>query len=399
MIRSLANWFKHLCYAVLFLALLACLMEIGLRVYDSATGQLTRCDLYDRGLTCKSWTAHHELKPSRAYLVRNPDTDQKIRVNVNSFGLRGREPALPKPAGTLRVLCLGDDSTFASHVVESETFCARLQARLSEDRHVNVEVINAGIPDYCPLLSYLQLRKSLLALAPDLVILNFDMSDISDDHAVRWFVVSDADGTPTSCAHPGLEMPRSAAKPGTFDALLLPQWARQQANSFLSDQTSRVATSSIDFPRSKYLWLAETPPDWEDYIQQAFSPLSLIQDLLAGQETRFVVTAIPAPWQVSTTATSGGGVRERAGVPADGIYRSHRPFELIEEFCRKHDITFCDIAPTFQSQQAGQRLYLRNVAEFSAEGHALYADDLASFLAEEWTGPRALPRNSPGDYA
>src|SRR5579872_6776339 len=184
MIRSCFLWVKHLVYAVAVLATLACLLEIGLRVYDSATAQVTRRDLYDRGLVCKNWFVHHTLKPSRVFAVNNPDTGERVRVAVNSLGVRGVEPEIPKPRGTLRIVCLGDDSTLATFIPEADTFCSQLRQELTTQLNRPVEVINAGVPDYCPLLSYLQLRHELLAREPDLVILNFDPSDVADDYQV-----------------------------------------------------------------------------------------------------------------------------------------------------------------------------------------------------------------------
>src|SRR5690348_1208903 len=154
MIRSCFLWCKHLTYAVAVLATLACLLEIALRVYDSATAQVTRRDLYDRGMVCKSWFVHHTLKPSHQFSVKNPDTGERVRVAVNSLGLRGPEPVVPKPRSTFRVICLGDDSTFAAATGDAATFCAVLQRQLTGRISSPVEVINAGIPDYCPLLSY-----------------------------------------------------------------------------------------------------------------------------------------------------------------------------------------------------------------------------------------------------
>ena len=94
---------------MVLVVLLLCMIEIGLRVYDSATAQLTRGRLYDRGMTGKSWDVHHQLKPSRAYLLRNPDSEQMTRVCVNSTGVRGPEITIPKPSGLFRVIWLGDD--------------------------------------------------------------------------------------------------------------------------------------------------------------------------------------------------------------------------------------------------------------------------------------------------
>src|SRR5579863_1354015 len=124
MVRSCFLWFKHLLYALAVLALIACLAEVALRVYDSATAQVTRRELYDRGVICKSWFVHHNLKPSHAFSVRSPDTGERIRVAVNSRGLRGPEPIVPKPAGIYHILCLGDESTFAATIAESRTFCS-----------------------------------------------------------------------------------------------------------------------------------------------------------------------------------------------------------------------------------------------------------------------------------
>ncbi len=209
MIRSCFLWCKHLVYAVAVLALVACLAEVALRVYDSATAQVTRRDLYDRGLVCKSWFVHHTLKPSHGFAAKCPDTGERVRVAINSRGLRGPEPIVPKPAGTYRILCLGDESTFQHADAEAETFCAILQTELAGRRAPqSVEVLNAGVPDYCPLLSYLQFRHELLSLQADLVVLNFDMSDVADDYHLRRHAVIDPEGTPVNCPHPALEMPQ-----------------------------------------------------------------------------------------------------------------------------------------------------------------------------------------------
>ncbi len=396
MIRSCFLWCKHLVYAVAVLALVACLAEVALRVYDSATAQVTRRELYDRGLVCKSWFVHHTLKPSHNFSVKSPDTGERIRVAVNSLGLRGPEPAIPKPAGTYRILCLGDDSTFAQGVAESETFCAVLQAELgAKSPPAAVEVLNAGVPDYCPLLSYLQYRHELLPLQPDLVILNFDMSDVADDYVLRRHAVTSATGVPLSCAHPALELPRAARQRGSDGALLAPQFARQQINAILADRTLGEKSRSIDSPHCRYLWLEDQPPDWSIHISQALSPLAHLAELSRGSGARLIVAACPAPWQVSAVASNGAGVREQAGVAQDALFRSRRPFETIANYCQSHGIPFCDVSDAFVHEDQPDRLFLKNAAAFSADGHALYARRLAEFVRRE------IPLTRPAgiDYA
>ena len=390
MIRSCFLWCKHLVYAVAVLALVACLAEIGLRVYDSATAQVTRRDLYDRGIVCKSWFVHHALKPSHNFAVKSPDTGERIRIAVNSLGLRGPEPLIPKPSGTVRIVCLGDDSTFAQGIPEAQTFCALLQAELAgKGVAAPLEVINAGVPDYCPLLSYLQYRHELLALQPDLVILNFDMSDVADDYIVRRIAVMSTAGVPLSCSHPALELPRAARKQETDSALLVPQFVRQQINTVLAERTLGEKSRTIESPHCRYLWLEDQPPDWSVHISQALSPLGHLADLARSSGARLVVAACPAPWQVSAAASSGLQVRERAGVPQDALFRSRGPFQTVAEYCQSHGIPFCDVWGAFTAASEPEQLYLQNAAELSTEGHALYAYQLAAFVRLQL--PRPLP--------
>ncbi len=394
MIRSCFLWCKHVVYAVAVLALVACLAEVGLRVYDSATAQVTRRELYDRGLVCKNWFVHHTLKPSHGFAVKCPDTGERVRVAINGLGMRGPEPAIPKPAGTYRILCLGDDSTLATAVSEAETFCAVLQTELAgRMAPLKVEVLNAGVPDYCPLLSYLQFRHALLSLQPDLVVLNFDMSDVADDYLIRRHAVMNSEGIPVNCPHPALEMPRATRKSGREGMLLLPQFARQHLNLLLAERTLGEKSHSIESPKCRYLWLQEQPPDWSIHISQALSPIKLLDDLASSSGALLVVAACPAPWQVSAEASNGEGVRENAGVAQDALFRSRRPWQLLAEFCQTQQIPFCDISNAFVQAEQPERLYLKNAAALSARGHALYARELAEFLRQRI--PMAAPA-TPG---
>jgi hypothetical protein len=324
MVRSCLTWLKQLAYPVVFLALLACLTEIGLRVYDSVTGQITRADLYDRGMVCKSWFTHHTLKPSRAFAVRNPDTNAQIRVSISGMGLRGSELVIPRPEKTFRVICLGDETTLAANIEESKTFCSRLQQLLQEGRADTIEVVNAGVPEYCPLLSCLQLRHQLLGLEPNVVVLNFDTSDVADDYRFRRFaVISDA-GAPLSCAHPSLAMKQPAGQSKLERSLLLPEWSRQQIGRILSQWSPEENSEAIDEPMGRYRWLEDDPPDWSIHVRQTLDPIAHIQTLLAGSGIPLIVAACPAPWQVSAAASSGPGVRARAGVAQHAHYRSRK---------------------------------------------------------------------------
>jgi hypothetical protein len=404
MIRSRLLFIKHLVYAVCVLVLACVLTEIGLRVYDSLTGQITRRETFDRGLVCKSWHVHHELKPSQRLIETDPDTGQPIEVLTNSLGLRGGEISVPKPPGVFRIVCLGDEGTLASKVAEVDTFCVRLQHALQSRSRIQIEVVNGGVPGDCPLLAYLRLRRSLSSLQPDLVVMNFDMSDVADDHRYRRQTILDSRGVPLACSHPDLEMPRhwrqADKRDNQLDAeelFLLPQWGKQNLSGLWKEQmhAGNGAASAL----SRYGWLEEHPSaDWSLHVEQAFEPLKHLADLSHAIAADFAVVTSPAPWQVSLNASSGDGVRRRAGVADGAIYPSRKPFELLARFCADHKLPCLDTSPQFQHSNRAEQLYFRNAPQFSRDGHDLFAAELARFLIDNFRGPwsaAATPPASP----
>ncbi|MBI5760336.1 MAG: hypothetical protein HZA46_17610 [Planctomycetales bacterium] len=401
MIRSRLLFIKHLVYAVCVLVLACVLTEIGLRVYDSMTGQITRKETFDRGLVCKSWHVHHELKPSQRLIETDPDSGQSVEVLTNSLGLRGPEIAVPKPPGVYRIVCLGDEATLAPKVAEADTFCARLQQTLQSRSQIPIEVLNAGVPGDCPLLAYLRLRRSLVSLQPDLVLMNFDMSDVADDYRYRRHTVLDSHGVPLACSHPDLEMPRHWVKSNprvdqldTEEFFLLPQWGKQNLGWMWKEQVQTNGGPSS--PQARYAWLDDHPSaDWSMHVEQAFEPLRHLADLAHGVAADFAVVTYPVPWQVSLKASNGDGVRRRAGVPDGAIYPNRRPFDQLTEFCRDHQLPLLDTSPKFQNSNRAEQLYFHNAPQFSPDGHDAYAAELALFLIQNLRGPWSEGATAP----
>jgi lysophospholipase L1-like esterase len=100
-------------------------------------------------------------------------------ATINSLGLRGTTPETPKPAGSIRVLAIGDSTTFGWGVGDQETYCAELERLL---RHEfpgrRIEVINGGVAAYdlrhdARLLKYFAPR-----LQPDIVLVGLYWNDV-----------------------------------------------------------------------------------------------------------------------------------------------------------------------------------------------------------------------------
>src|SRR5581483_10272033 len=69
-------------------------------------------------------------------------------VTTNSRGLREREFPLEKPAGTRRVLFLGDSVTFGAGVRDDEPFARLLEPDLQADGAGPIQTLNAGVVGY-----------------------------------------------------------------------------------------------------------------------------------------------------------------------------------------------------------------------------------------------------------
>jgi lysophospholipase L1-like esterase len=99
-------------------------------------------------------------------------------VRINNHGFRGPDLSIEKRAGSFRIACLGDSTTFGWSVGDDETYPAQLQAALKKNHPAcDIEVINLGVTGY----TSFQGKELFLGLAqnlkPDLVIASFGMND------------------------------------------------------------------------------------------------------------------------------------------------------------------------------------------------------------------------------
>jgi len=99
-------------------------------------------------------------------------------VSINSRGFRDREFPRAKPARTFRVACLGDSWTFGANVNQDDAFPQRLGALLARDHPgARIEVLNLGVMGYSSRQGLELLKRDVLDLEPDFVLIGFAMND------------------------------------------------------------------------------------------------------------------------------------------------------------------------------------------------------------------------------
>ena len=141
-----------------------------------------------------------ELKPNATgSFPGGVDPTRTFPYRTNSHGLRDRDRS-GKALGTRRVLVLGDSYTFGYAVAEEEAYPQVAERLLKERGHPDVEVINAGIPDYNSRQERLLLERLMPVYEPDAVVLSYVMNDAEPStalptppdetyrHANSWFL-------------------------------------------------------------------------------------------------------------------------------------------------------------------------------------------------------------------
>lgn len=124
----------------------------------------------------------YKMKPDVDVQAVNPfnpvevDKGVTFRLASNSASFRDRE-FRAKPLGTLRIVTLGDSSTFGWGAEPEHTYQRLLEERLRAALSRDVEVLNLGIPGHNTAHGLGILRHWALELDPDIVIVSFGAND------------------------------------------------------------------------------------------------------------------------------------------------------------------------------------------------------------------------------
>jgi len=141
----------------------------------------------------------YKMKPGVDVDAVNPFNAVEVAENVtfrlasNSRGFRDREVTAKQP-GILRVVTMGDSSTFGWGAEPEHTYQRLLEARLNDGNGPRFEVLNLGMPGHNSRHGLGVLRHYARSLDPDILIVSYGAND------PRWVptstdVVLDKDAT------------------------------------------------------------------------------------------------------------------------------------------------------------------------------------------------------------
>ena len=233
-------------------------------------------------------------------------------VRTNSFGLRGAEPMTPKPAGTFRVLVLGDEAVLGGEVPEEATFCAAAETLLEGRTRGRVEVINGGVPGGCPLTLSLLYRHRLAALNADAVILMINGGDVADDLRCRPYLRSAADGRPLACPHPTLGGTASRIEVWRDEFRLVDLAARGLMNGWV-DHSPPVRSDLLCDRRCRE-WVTSPAGAWAGPVREAMRPVQWLREDVEATFATLTAVVLPGPEGVAAGWAEVSRTLETQGV-------------------------------------------------------------------------------------
>jgi lysophospholipase L1-like esterase len=321
--------------------------------------------------------------PGKSGYWRAPGVDTPI--TINSHGFRDRERTEQKPAGTIRVIALGDSSTEALQVPEPSTFVSLLERDLDRAGH-RVEVLNLGITALGTAQEYKVFEQYGIRYAPDVVLLVFytcndvrnNSQRLDHDPALTYPLVEE-DGHLIR-SQDGQTMWSRPTRPSTVR-----QFVREHFQLYGVLQEGRLGqlwrfgrisqtALSQEVLRGYGIYKREWSPEWAAAMKTTFELIDELNAAVRRHHAALVVAVLPAPWEVSAAW------RRKIGM-VDDSWDMEQPQRMLVDFLASRHFPTIPLDRGLREQTAsGTDSFLSLDGHLSEAGHRVVSRDLADGL-------------------
>ena len=303
-----------------------------------------------------SFTAKHvdDSPGQQRWLVHDDALGYKLNPadpGVSSLGIRHREIPPDKPPGLFRVVVLGDSVAF-----DTDGFVTLLRNRSGAIRTGEVEVVNAAIPGYTTYQERTLLERDLLAVKPDLVILQFCLND---NHRFLHMLTKSGKWLITPEAERVVEPEGQGPLARVLQSSQLIREVRLRLLNGLGFPNRFPWDSRADFAAA---WQDRTWPDVEEHVRA-------MHDLLSALGARFAVIAVPFEPQF-----------QQKLLERDKDY-TLKPQRKLSEICARLEVPLLDLYKAFLAKR--DRALFRDGIHLTPAGHEMVAEQLLEFLTRE----------------
>lgn len=307
----------------------------------------------------------YRLRPNASGVRDFAADGVRIPFQHNSRGFHDRERTPDKPAGTWRIVALGDSFTYGVGAPDHEGWPAQLERRLADRSgcDVPVEVVNLGIPRYFPAAERLLLQEEGLRYAPDVVVVGVLPNDVVDTYLGLDAITVDASG---------YLVPRAAQTFGPLAMALLRH-----------SQLARAALHGLAAPSGP----RGTPPPGEEAYERGgfYEP-----DWRAMEADLGDLTA---------DARRHGAAVVVVGIPSSGLADAHvAAFDRrLADWSAGAGVAYVSVLAALRAASAHEPLYWTHDGHCRPAGYRVIAERVAVELAAAGLAPcRAPLAVSPG---
>ena len=332
-------------------------------------------------------------------------------IRINSDGLRDREHAKEKPAGTLRVAVLGDSYAEALQVPAEAAFWSVAERRLQDCAALGgrkVEFINFGVSGFSTARELITLRTHVRQYSPDVVVLLFTTgNDVRDNSKalarkyeglpLPYFVYREGALVPDDSLTRARNETLKFRLRDSFAGRSL-DWARNNLRVVGLVDAARVAFQSVGFKpkegRAGYepgldAQVYAEPKDraWADAWRVTEGLLVLVRDEARAQGARLLVVTGSNGIQVHPEPSARERFAREVGADVDLLYPERR----LRAFGEREGVDVLNLAPALRDYAERGRVFLHGTdgrGHWNALGHRLVGDLLADRLCEAPTENR-----------
>lgn len=325
---------------------------------------------------------HHALVPDSYSELRQRDFSYVQRVN--SLGLRGRETTAEKSTGTKRILMLGDSFTMGKGVEDGQTFSVLVEdlvnASLKDCGGGTVEVLNAGVDSYAPILSYIQFERDLLRLAPDLVILNLDNSDLIQEAAYRKQAIRDQNGAIIAVPQVWQDSLYERIHSWTSRHLYFTRVILVYVTRAMDHREITVRRVANEFGRAHFVHTLEGDVDRTAQWQDIFESIGRIKHLADSIRAEFLLATYPWAHQVNETDWVPG----RYAFMDKGEHTTDITQQTVRRYTADLGIELFEALPVFEEYRGSEPLYFQYDPHWTAAGHRVMAKGLSKYINQQY---------------
>lgn len=334
---------------------------------------------------------HHKWAPNLDLVYTARGEPFRFRTNSQSW-LEDYDIRLEKPSDTYRIFYVGD-STTAGVVRKDARVPDLVEARLNASNPAGgrkVEIINTGTSTYSTISYYLLIKNTVLKYSPDLVVIQYDMTDVPNDLEYWPCTELDADGLPVRTMRPcslPLLTPRGSlettmvnrieqwlsARSVLFRAMDA-QWLKLDAIWTIRTSGSVEATRVLQLNRVAPTALAadwvslEWTPEIERNVTRSMELLGSTLALLKSKNIRVLLTGVPHFLQYT------------------GAW-STRPHAVFEETAQRYGAVYFNsyeaLTPAIRGTDVREYYWLVDNTHFNEKGNEIWADAEVDFMLKQ----------------